>query len=156
MRIVARALTGRRDLDQLQHGHRALPGLAAAGAAVGHDGGGDLIADGEHGVEGGHRLLEDHGDPRAAHAAHRLGVLGEQVLALEEHATGGHPPGRRHQPHDGQRGDALSAAALPHEPENLTAPDGEAHAVHGAEHALRRREMGLEALHVEERRHVRP
>jgi hypothetical protein len=128
----------------------------AASAAMGHDGGGDLIADGEHGVEGSHRLLEDHGDPCSAHATHRLGILGEQVLALEEHATGGHPPGRRHQPHDGQRGDALSAAALPHESEDLTAIDGEAHAVDGAEHALRRREMGLQALDGEKRRHVRP
>ena len=33
---------------------------------------GDLIADAHDGIEGGHRLLKNHGDARAAELAHRF------------------------------------------------------------------------------------
>jgi hypothetical protein len=118
--------------------------------------GGDLIADGEDGVERGHRLLKDHGDPGAPHAAHGLGILGEQVLALEDDTSRRDATGRRHQPHDGQRGDALPASALAHEPEHLAPVDGEAHPVHRAEHAPGGGEVGLQAFDGEKRRHPRP
>ena len=45
---------------------------------------GDLVADGEHRIEAGHRLLEDHGDAgcRAARAS-RLSSSAEEVAVLE-------------------------------------------------------------------------
>ena len=44
---------------------------------MGEYGLGDLIADAHHGIESGHRFLEDHGDARAAQLAH--GVVGKLV-----------------------------------------------------------------------------
>ncbi len=69
MRIVIDALSGVREADQLQH----LDGSRAGGAprqVLMDDGGfGDLIPDGEDGVQRRHRLLKDHGDLVAAHRA---------------------------------------------------------------------------------------
>ena len=48
------------------------------------DGLADLAADGEDRIERGHRLLEDHRDPRAANRAH-LGLAQiQQILTLED------------------------------------------------------------------------
>ncbi len=46
---------------------------------MGADGFGDLGADLHDGVEGGHGLLEDHGDLAAADAAHGGVGFGEEV-----------------------------------------------------------------------------
>ena len=55
---------------------------------VGEEGFGDLVADAQDRVEGGHGLLEDHGDAAAAEAAHgRLGE-GEEGLAVEGDGAG--------------------------------------------------------------------
>ena len=48
------------------------------------DGFDDLLADGEDGIEGGHRLLEDHGDVAAADRLHLFFGELEEVAALEE------------------------------------------------------------------------
>src|SRR3972149_5428105 len=48
----------------------------------------DLLADGEHRVEGGHGLLKDHGDAVAAHLAQLIVVELQDVVAVEEHFTG--------------------------------------------------------------------
>ena len=61
-----------------------------------HDVLGDLRADGQHRVEAGHRLLEDHRDAMAAQALHRLFAERRQLLALEA---------------DRARGDAAGLAA---------------------------------------------
>ena len=117
------------------------------------DGARDLVADREDGVERRHRLLEHHGDPGATHPAHGFVVLGEKVLALEEDAAGRDASRRRHQPHDRQRRDALAAPALAHEAQHLAALEREAHPVHRPQDALARREVRLEALDREQRRH---
>jgi hypothetical protein len=65
------------ELEQLDH--------PLAGVVVGHllvvgrDRLGDLVADGQHRVQRGHRVLEDHGDLLAPDLAHRLLVEVEQV-----------------------------------------------------------------------------
>ena len=151
---VAGPLGCRGNLDELEHLDGARPRFLATGPAVGEHGGRNLVADGEHGIERGHRLLEHHGDARAAHPAHGLGVHGEEILALEEHAARGHPARRLHEPHDGQRRDALAAPALPDQPQHLALVDGEAHAVHRAEHSLGGGEMRLQPFHREQWRHV--
>ena len=47
----------------------------------------DLIADGEHGIEARHRLLEDHADAVAPHAAHGGGRQRQDIRALENDAA---------------------------------------------------------------------
>jgi hypothetical protein len=70
----------------------------------------DLVADREQRIERGHRVLQDHGDALAAHAAH-LGIrLVEQVLALEHHPPADDARRRRQQAQDGQRKRALARA----------------------------------------------
>ena len=72
----------------------------------------DLVADGEARIEGGHRFLEDHGEPVAAQILHLpLGQCAE-LAPLENHGTRHTRSGFGQQPHDGQRGDALAAAGL--------------------------------------------
>ena len=66
-------------------------GLFGLGAGLGAgEGGGaaaedvyEVGADGEDGVEGGCRVLEDHGDAVTAEAVHGAGGEGEEVRAVE-------------------------------------------------------------------------
>ena len=59
--------------------------------------------DGKHRVETGHRILEDHADPSAAHGAH-LGFPECQQIGPVERNAGSvlDSPGRRHQPEEGE------------------------------------------------------
>ena len=88
-------------------------------ALVPHDRLGDLHADGEHGVERDHRLLEDHGDLGAAHLAQgRLVHRGDLVPGNAD------PPldagaRRRQQAHQRAQGHALARARLAQDAEHL-------------------------------------
>ena len=76
-----------------------------------------LVADGEQRVQRGHRVLQDHGDALAAHAAH-LGVgFLQQVLALEQHR----PPAMRAAVRQ-QAQDASAPACVLPEPDSPTMP----------------------------------
>src|SRR4029077_17999377 len=66
MGIIAEPLRRRGDADARQHLDRALALRAWREPLMGAQGLHELLADGEHGVERGHRLLEHHGDARAA------------------------------------------------------------------------------------------
>ena len=102
------------------------PGGGAAGALVHPDRLGHLVADGEQRVERGHRVLQDHGDALAAHAAH-LGVgFLEQVLALEQHPAAGDAGGRRQEAQDGERQRALAGAGLADDAQRLAGVDATA------------------------------
>src|SRR5207245_6364842 len=63
---------------------------------------------------------------------------------------------RREEAHDGQGGRRLAAAALPGEAEALAFSQGEIDAVDRADGPLLRLEVGLEALHREERHPTAP
>ena len=73
---------------------------------------GDLEADGEHRVEAGHRLLEDHRDRVAANCAHPLFGERQEVPALEFDAALDPAVRHGHETHDGERGDALAGARI--------------------------------------------
>ena len=99
---------------------------------------GDLLADGHHRIERGHRLLEDHRDLRCRGCAH---------LGLARAPAGSRPskrmppptmrPGRRRtRPHDRERGDALAAAGFADDAERLAARERQANAVDRAHHAV--------------------
>ncbi len=78
----------------------------------------DLPADGEDGVQRGHRLLEDERDLPTAYAPQLRGGRPQQVDALEERLAGDGGRGRQ-QAQDRHRADALAAARLADEPEHL-------------------------------------
>ena len=105
---------------------------------------GDLIADGEHRVQAGHRLLEDHRDAVAADVAHLRRRQVEQVPAVEHDLPGGDAAGRRHQAHHGQRQHRLAAAGLADDAEGAAAIDRDVHAIHRGDVAAGGAEHGAE------------
>ena len=62
---------------------------------------GDLVADGEHRIKAGHRLLEDHRDAIAADVAHLCGRQIEQISPIEHDPTRGDAAQWRHKAHHG-------------------------------------------------------
>ena len=82
------------------------------------------------GLRRGHRLLEDHGDARAADLPHLGHRQAQQVAAVEHHPPGGDAPRVRHQAHDGQRQDRLAAAAFADDAERAPLRHPQRNAVH--------------------------
>ena len=111
----------------------------------------DLPPDGEHRVQTGHRLLEDHADVVAAQLAHlRLGEI-EQVAPLEADDAGSAPGRLRDETQDRHGRDRLAASALAHHGHGLARIDVEGNALDRAHHAVRRAEMRLQPVYLEQR-----
>ena len=87
MRVVVRPASGFGHSNRLEQFDGAAPGLGPRRAAVDDDRLGDLVADGEHRVERGHRLLEDQRDAGAAHLPHLAFRERQQIASVEEHAA---------------------------------------------------------------------
>jgi hypothetical protein len=94
------------------------------------DGFGDLLANGHDGVEGGHGLLEDHGDVAAAVFAHGFGGDGEQVFSGKGNISSG-LAGVREEAEDGERGGGFAGTGLAYEPEGLAGMDLEGDVLDG-------------------------
>src|SRR5690606_27075437 len=111
---------------------------------------GDLVADPHGGVEGGHRVLEDHRRPHAPDLAHLLRAAADQLLALEAHAAchGGVAGGDEPQGGAGQHG--LARTGLADDPDGLAAVDVEGHAVDGHHRAAGRVEGRAQVAHLEQ------
>src|SRR3972149_6787840 len=70
------------------------------------------------GVQGRHRLLEDHGDLVAADVPDLVLVHLDELFALEVDGAGDDLAGRhRYQAEDGEGGDGVAATAFAHEAE---------------------------------------
>ena len=86
--------------------------------------------------------LEDHRDVAAADGAHVVRGHGQHVLAVElDAAAHGGVGDHAGEADDGARGDALAAAALADEADELAGRDVEADSVHRVHRALLRREV---------------
>jgi hypothetical protein len=81
MRMPRQDLRGFRDADLLEHAQRLATRRSKVLALMQSDRLRDLLADGEHRIERGHRLLEDHGNLRAADRLHRGGGCVDQIDA---------------------------------------------------------------------------
>src|SRR5439155_20527732 len=120
VRKLTDALVGRRDLDSPQRPDSFLHDLCLAAPRAPVDRLVQLLADREHGVERGLRILEDHRDSPPPDVAHLAGRAGQAVLAAQAHlATYGACATLRQEPHDGQGREALAAARLADETEDL-------------------------------------
>ena len=96
---------------------------------------GDLLAGPVERVQGGERVLEDHGHPLAAHpSVLRLGQPHE-LVALEADAALDGARARRQEPHDGAAAHGLAGARLTHQADDLAGPDGEIEPVDGVDGA---------------------
>src|SRR5262245_8510673 len=151
VRIVGEPLGGRGHSHLAQGFLGPPPERAQALGDVDAKGLHQLVADGEHRVERGLGILEDHGDPPPAHPAHLAVALGHEVLALQEDLApddASRRPGQKAQ--DGERRHRLAAAGLAHETERLAFPERQAHAADRAHHAPARGEMGAQIAQLED------
>ena len=115
----------------------------------------DLLADGVDGVEGEHRLLEDHGDG----ASTQRGGLGfaEPAHVQARHADlaldAGAAPGQ--ETHQRPERHALAGAGLSEDPEDLARDQVEAHAVDSVDGALPGGEAHAEVANRDDGRRLR-
>jgi hypothetical protein len=138
---------------------RPLAGRRRRHPVVQADGLGDLVADGVHRTEGGHRLLEHqrhvappdgpHLPPLGVEAGQvALGPVGEPEDDLPPHDA----PRALDDAQDGAGGDALAAAALADEAERPAGVDVEARPVHRQGRPVRVEEGRPQVAHREEGR----
>jgi hypothetical protein len=90
----------------------------------------DLVAYLKGRIEGGHGLLENHGDPVATDVSDIRVTQPDHIPAVEKNsAVNDFAGGIRDQSHDRQCGDALSAPGLPDQAQRFTAFNFQIHAV---------------------------
>ena len=155
MRIVLGAPRRLRDAHELEHLDRSCRRLIRSDALVGAHRLGDLVADGVHRVQRGHRLLEDHRDLVAADALHLALFQACEVAPVEDDlALVGDVAGIVHQPHHRKRGHGLAAPRLAHDAERVPGLDLEVDAVDGPDRPAVRVEPRPQVLDAQERRHA--
>src|SRR5262249_13858670 len=151
VRIVPDPLLGGGDADQLEHVDGAVEGSPWPNALVQADRFSDLVTDRIHGVEGRHRLLEDHRDVVAAHVPQLVLVGLSQVTAVEQDPAARLDPARSvDQPHDRERGHGLATPGLTDEAERPALLDHEVDAVHGAHDTASHVEVGPKTLDLQQ------
>src|SRR3981189_2663859 len=89
----------------------------------------ELAADAFHRVEGIHRALHHQGEVTPAQGRQLLLAHGDEVLALEEHASAGDGGRWTEQLGDGEQQRRLAAARLADDTDELTGVDVETHPV---------------------------
>ena len=114
---------------------------------MGQDGFGDLVSDAHDGIEGGHGLLEDHGQAKATQLL-QIGRAGGSGVAAFKDNGAGDTRLRRQESHDGQGGDAFSGAGFADEGESFTGGKRERNLSHGSDGALWRGELDGEVVEL--------
>ena len=155
VRIILDARLGRRNADQVQQLDRPRLPRRAVEIGVFLEILADLRPDGEDRIERAHRLLEDHRDLPAPHAAHlRLGHP-QHIAAAPQHLAAD-PRRRFHQAQDGAQGQALARAGFAGKAHHLARTDVEIDAVDGGQLVARCPESHAQAAHRQQRlRHLR-
>src|SRR6266849_5316230 len=92
----------------------------------------DLEADPKNRVQGGHRVLKDHGHVAAAVLEQVAGSHGDDVAVLEQDLAAGDPARFWDQVEDRERRHRFAAARLPDDPKRLAGVQLEADPIHGA------------------------
>ena len=165
VRILVHAKLRAFDLHFRQRLDRAAARLVVAEARAGEpDRLDDLVADGEHRVQRGHGLLEDHRDVRAAHLHQLLFGQPQQVArpsagppveAEQDFAVATLGQVRRQQADHRQGGDGLAAARFADQAERLPRVDVEARPVHRPHRLPVGPEPDVQVPHLEQRLRAR-
>jgi hypothetical protein len=148
--ILAESRSCIRNADGVEEIRSLFSRLASARPSVDAQRFRQLIADGEHGVQRGHRLLEDQRDRRAAHLAHLALVEGQQIAPLEEDVPARDAARRLDEPHDRQRRYRLAAARFADKAQRLARADLEADVVDRCDWSGRRVEDRPEPVYGEQ------
>jgi hypothetical protein len=151
MRVVVEARGGFRDADAREHGSGAVGRRAVGHAAMRLECERHLRADGQHRVQRGLRVLEDHGDAPAADGAHALGRQPDQFLPGEADGPAGDAPGRIDQADQREAGDGFARPAFADQAQDLAGGEREGHAIHRACDARAGEEMRAKVGDLEQR-----
>ena len=113
----------------------------------------DLVSDGEHRVQRGHRVLEDEADAGAPDGTQLLVCAAQQVETLEQHRfTADHGRWTGQQAKQRHHRDRLAGSAFTHNAEQLPRLEIETHGVDGMYVARAGFESGIESRHLKHRR----
>ncbi len=155
VRIFAGPLCRLGDLNQPQHFHRLIVGGALREILMEPQRLGDLVADRQHRIERGHRLLKDHRDLVAADVSH-LGFFElYQVLSIEGDRAADDLSGWvGDQAHDRQRGHGLAAAGLANHRQRLAPPQREGDVVDRFHDPRTSEEVGAQTFDIDDCRGV--
>ena len=108
----------------------------------------ELFLDGVQWVQRGHRLLEDHRDIAASHAADIFIREGQQVIALQQNPPANDAAGRvRDQAQYGKRAYRFATAGLTDNGDGFPFIDGIGNPVNRFHRTCRREELRLHILH---------
>ncbi len=148
--VVAEPFVRTRHADEVEHFARTVERLLLRNVLMQPHCLGDLAPDRPGRVEGGHRVLEDHRDLVAAHAAHLPFREGDEVTAEEPHGAADDVTDVRQQLHDREPGGRLAAARLADEAHALPLGDAERHPVNGLHVGRPEVKLRLEVLDLED------
>ena len=151
MGILADDLLGVGDLDIVEHLQSLLVGFLLGHALVDDEGLTQLLVHAEHGVQGGHGLLEDDGDGVAADGIHLLAAELGQVTALEQHLAGGDVAVGVQKLQDGHGRLGLAGAGLTDDADGLAGLQGIGNIVYCLDDALLGFEKGTKILNFKQR-----
>ena len=136
VRVLVESLGRVRNADHAQQVDGALTALLLGHARlVQQQHFGDLLADGHRRVEGGQRILEDHGDFRAANLHQLFFRQVGDVAPVEDDLAGIDFAARRQQAHDGLVGHGFARTGFADDGQRFALVQFEAHAAHGLDHA---------------------
>ena len=119
MRILGEPPLGLRNLDFGQQGKRPFGGLPLGQRQVGANGLSELLPDGEHRVEAGGRVLEDHADAATAQTADGLALQRIDAHTFEHDTAVRQPARRLDESGNGQTGHRFSGTGFTDHTENL-------------------------------------
>src|SRR5690606_38921659 len=112
MRMAVGPLAGSGDTYHVEHLYGTPPRGLARPAPVPADHGGDLIPNGERGIQIAGRLLEDHPDVAAPDSRSVARVHGDEIVPVEHDTPARDLPRRGQQSDDPERADALPGTRL--------------------------------------------
>jgi hypothetical protein len=138
MRILLDAAFRYRDPNQLEEFYGFQVCLRTTEMEMKPEHFGDLVSNGEDGVERGHGFLEDHGDLLTPDLLHLLLRKGEEICPFEEDLTPFVATERgRDQSHNGESGDAFAATGFSNDTQNLASLYLKINPCHGFEGTCR-------------------
>jgi hypothetical protein len=107
------------------------------------------MADGEHRIEGHHRILEDHRGRAAAQPRERALIGVEHIDIIEDHAVSGNRGGCGEEPQERHAGHRFARAGLADNTQAVALIHVQADATHGLDSPAMLGEADLQVLDVD-------